>query len=183
MVKAKTITDEGLDELRWFICLLDDATLRRIDAKNWWLIPNFVEPDEIIFGFHLQYLHFSLPPLLHYFFALTGIHLIQVNANSIVVLNALFVLDFLHDKDLDLNFIASTYDIKAIKHKAYLSFSLQPKRNFNVFAWLPKVTRHGTMTSRAFMLLVGIGFLLPLIPNNFQFLGFLPKVRFLTPFF
>ena len=62
----------------------------------------------------------------------------QVNANSIVVLNALFVLDFLHDKDLDLNFIASTYDIKAIKHKAYLSFSLQPKRNFNVFAWLPK---------------------------------------------
>ena len=40
----------------------------------------------------------------------------QINANSIVVLNALFVLDFLHNKDLDLNFVASAYDIiKAIK--------------------------------------------------------------------
>ena len=60
----------------------------------------------------------------------------QVNANSIVILNTLFVLDFLHDKDLDLDFILSVYDIKAIKHKAYLTFSLQPKRNINVFAGL-----------------------------------------------
>ena len=49
----------------------------------------------------------------------------QVNANSIVILNTLFVLDFLHDKDLDLNFITSAFDIKAIKHKAYIIFSLQ----------------------------------------------------------
>ena len=88
-------------------------------------LPNFVELDEIILAFcHLQYLQFPLPLLLHYFFALTGTHLMQINANSIAVLNALFVLGFLHDKDLDLNFIASTFDIKAIKYKAYLNFSL-----------------------------------------------------------
>ena len=33
--------------------------------------------------------------------------------------------------------MASAYDIKAIKHKAYLTFSLQPKRNINVFVRLP----------------------------------------------
>ena len=139
VVKAKTIGDEGLDKLKRFRCLPDDITLRRIDTEgeNWRYIPNFVDPNKIILGRHLQYLRFPLPPLLHYFFALIGIHLMQFNANSIVVLNALFVLGFLHDKDLDFNFIASTYDIKAIKHKAYLTFSLQPKRNVNVFAGLP----------------------------------------------
>ena len=139
VVKAKTIRDEGLDKLMRFICLPNDVTLCRIDTEgeNWQFIPDFVELDEIILGFrHLQYLHFPLPPLLHYFFALTSIHPMQVNANSISVLNALFVLGFLHDKDLDLNFIASAYVIKAIKHKAYLTFSLQPKRNVNIFARL-----------------------------------------------
>ena len=48
----------------------------------------------------------------------------QINANSIALLNALFILGFLHDKDLDLNLIASTFNIKAIKYKAYLNFSL-----------------------------------------------------------
>ena len=33
--------------------------------------------------------------------------------------------------------MASAYDIKAIKHKAYLTFSLQPNRNINVFVGLP----------------------------------------------
>ena len=128
MAKAKTII------------LPDDVTFCRIDTKgeNWQFILDFVEPDEIILGFcHLQYLHFPLPPLLHYFFVLTSIHPMQVNANSIAVLNALFVLGFLHDKDLHLNFIPSAYDIKAIKHKAYLTFSLPPKRNINVFTGLP----------------------------------------------
>ena len=84
----------------------------------------------------------------------------QVNVNSIVVLNALFILGFLHDKYLDLNFIASAYGIKAIKHKVYLTFFLQLKE-------MPM-----------FMLFVEIGIHLPLIPNNSQFLWFLPKVRF-----
>ena len=61
----------------------------------------------------------------------------QINANSIAVLNTLFVLGFLHDKDLDLNFVASAYDIKAIKNKAYMIFSLKPKRNINFFVGLP----------------------------------------------
>ena len=101
LAKAKTIGDEGLNELRWF-------TIRRIDTEgeNWQFIPDFVKADEIILGFH--YLHFPLPPLLHDFFALTGIHLMQINANSIVVINTLFALDFLHEKDLDLIFVAST---------------------------------------------------------------------------
>ena len=61
----------------------------------------------------------------------------QINANFVAVLNAFFVLGFLHDKDHDLNVVASTYDIKAIKHDTYLTFSLQPKRNINVFVGLP----------------------------------------------
>ena len=61
----------------------------------------------------------------------------QINANSIAVLNTLFVLGFLHDKDLDLNFVVSAYDIKAIKNKAYMIFSLKPKRNINFFVGLP----------------------------------------------
>lgn len=61
----------------------------------------------------------------------------QINVNSIAILNALFVLGFLHDKDLNLNFIASAYDIKAIKLKVYLTLSLEPKRNVNVFAGFP----------------------------------------------
>ena len=135
--KAKTIRDERLDKLRSFIGFPDDVTIRRIDVEgeNWRFIPDFVESDEIILGFHyLQYLRFPLPSLLHYFFALTGIHLMQINANFIVVLNTLFVLRFLHDKDLDLNFVTYAYDIKATnKHKSYLTFCLQPKRNINVF--------------------------------------------------
>ena len=37
VVKAKTIRDGGLDELRQFIYLPDDVTLRKIDTKgeNW----------------------------------------------------------------------------------------------------------------------------------------------------
>lgn len=121
VVKAKTITDEGLNKLRRFINVPDDVSLQRlIDGENWRFLPNFVEPDKTVLGFrHLQYLCFPLSPLLHYFFALTSIHIMQTNANSIVVLNSLFFLGFLHDKDLDLNFVASAYDIKTIKHKAY----------------------------------------------------------------
>lgn len=51
----------------------------------------------------------------------------QINANFIVVLIALFVLGFLHDKDLDLNSVALASDIKTIKHKAYLPFHFNPK--------------------------------------------------------
>ena len=81
VAKAKTIGDDDIDELRQFIYLPDDFTLCRIDTRgeNWRFIPDFVEPDEIILGFrHLQYLCFPLPLLLHYFFALTGIHPMQV---------------------------------------------------------------------------------------------------------
>ena len=60
----------------------------------------------------------------------------QINTNSIIVLNALFILGFLHDKDLGLNFVTSAYDIKTTKYKVYLTFCLQPKRGINFFARL-----------------------------------------------
>ena len=47
----------------------------------------------------------------------------------------------------------------------------------------PQVTRRRTMTSKAFMLLVGIGLHLQLIPNNSSILGFLLKIRFLLFYF
>ena len=80
----------------------------------------------------------------------------HVDANSIVVLNTLFVLDFHHDKDLDLNFVASAYDIKAIKHKAYLTWSLQPKRNINVFVGLPTSDKSWDDDLKVFRLLLKI---------------------------
>ena len=61
----------------------------------------------------------------------------QLNANPVGVLNATFVLGLIHNIDLDLDFIASIYDIVASKHKGYPTFFLQPRRNVSVFTDLP----------------------------------------------
>ena len=61
----------------------------------------------------------------------------QVNANTITILNGIFVLDLIHDIDLDLNFVASTYNLVASNGKVHISYHLQPRKNIHVFTSLP----------------------------------------------
>ena len=59
-----------------------------------------------------------------------------IDVNSITILNGIFVLGWLRNIDLDLNFIFLAYNLKASKGKAY-TFYLQPKKYINFFTGLP----------------------------------------------
>ena len=55
-----------------------------------------------------------------------------IDVNSITILNGIFVLGWLHNIDLNLNFIFFAYNLEASKGKAY-TFHLQPKKCINFF--------------------------------------------------
>ncbi|PON99935.1 hypothetical protein TorRG33x02_043530, partial [Trema orientale] len=90
------ITDPEIASLRRQLCFPGGVTLQRVEGPADWCLRLSAPEGSIMLGRkHLEWLRFPLPPLVHQFFSLTGIHPMQLNADRIMILMGLSALSVL----------------------------------------------------------------------------------------
>ncbi|PON38248.1 hypothetical protein PanWU01x14_314040 [Parasponia andersonii] len=137
--ELQSITDSELDSLRRQLCFPGGVMLQRVKGPaDWYLRPCAPEGSIVLGRKHLDCLRFPLPPLVHQFFALTGIHPMQLNANGIMILMGLSALSVIYNTHIDLEVVFYTYKLVLIpKKSSYPTFYLQPLPGHHIFWGLP----------------------------------------------
>ncbi|PON66240.1 hypothetical protein PanWU01x14_111060 [Parasponia andersonii] len=138
--ELQSIKDSELDSLRGQLCFPGGVTLQRVKGPaDWYLRPCAPEGSIVLGRKHLECLRFPLPPLVHQFFALTGIHPMQLNANGIMILMGLSVLSVIYNTHIDLEVVFYAYKLVLIpKKSSYPTFYLQPLPGRHIFWGLPR---------------------------------------------
>lgn len=122
------IEDSEISSLMRQLCFLGGVTLQRVEGPaDWYLRASAPEGSIVLGKKHLEWLRFPLPPLVHQFFSLTGIHPMQLNANGIMILMGLSALSVLLNIQIDLEVVFYAYKLTIISKKSsYPTFYLQP---------------------------------------------------------
>ncbi|PON54362.1 hypothetical protein PanWU01x14_195910 [Parasponia andersonii] len=138
--ELQSVTDSELDSLRRQLCFSGGVTLQRVKGPaEWYLRPCAPEGSIVLGRKHLDCLRFPLPPLIHQFFALTGIHPMQLNANGIMILMGLSALSVIYNTHIDLEVVFYAYKLVLIPKKgSYPTFYLQPLPRHHIFWGLPR---------------------------------------------
>ena len=84
-------------------------------------------------------LRLPLPSLVHQFLHYTYIHLIHIHLNIICVLVGIYILNFMHDMDLDLNEVLFIYSLKLLVKGKFSLYS--NSRSLQLVMGFPQQTR------------------------------------------
>ena len=146
------IADDEVDSLREHLCFLNGVTLQRVNGpSDWYLHPSAPEGSFVLGRKHLELLRFPLPPLVHQFFSLTGVHPMQLNANGIMILMGLSALSALLNIHIDLEVVFYAYKLAPISKKSsYPTFYLQPVQGRYIFWGLPRSDKQWDSHSRLY---------------------------------
>ena len=138
-----SIVDSELTSLRRQLCFPGGVTMQRVEGPaDWYLCSSAPEGSLVLGRKHLEWLQFPLPPLVHQFFSLTGIHPMQLNANGIMILMGLSALSILLNTHIDLEVVFYAYKMTTIpKKSSYPTFYLQPLPGRHIFWGLLKIDK------------------------------------------
>ncbi|PON76195.1 hypothetical protein PanWU01x14_036130 [Parasponia andersonii] len=133
--KLCPIADSKLGSLRRQLYFSGGVTLDRVnDSADWYLYSSAPEGSIVLGRRHLEWLRFSLPPLVYQFFSLIGIHLTHLNANGVMILMGLSALSVLLNTHIDLEVVFYAYKLTIIpKKSSYPTFYLQPLPGHHIF--------------------------------------------------
>ncbi|PON71093.1 hypothetical protein PanWU01x14_075320 [Parasponia andersonii] len=117
--KLCPVADSELGSLRRQLCFPGGVTLERVNGPmDLYLYPSAPEGSIVLGRQRLEWLQFPLPPLVHQFFSLTGIHLMQLNANRIMILIGLSTLSVLYNIYIVLEVVFYAYKLTLIPKKS-----------------------------------------------------------------